>query len=261
MAEKPLRYQVWLEQAGYDLEAAKRSRDQGFYEWSCFQAEQSLEKQLKAVLVHAGMHAPRIHKLGVLMGMCNQVNPDFLQIKIDFRRMESYTFVSRYPFLLPGVNQSPHKFITLEDADECTRIAEQSLITITEFLHGHAVRQGGTLDIGQFTVAQVDERIQDFVQAVIRELAVSKIVLFGGFSRNKVQPRDRTMDVLVIAETKLPFFERSKRLRDLIKGGLPIIEPLVYTPTEFDQLLNDEGEGFLESAVNEGTVIYERAAT
>lgn len=256
-AHKHQRYTVWLKQAEYDLVAAKNSRDSGFNEWSCFQAAQSLEKTLKAVLVHAGVRAPRIHKLGILMGMCNQANPEFFEIKVDFRRMESYTFVSRYPFLIPGQNKSPHEFITKDDANECIYIAENALQVINSFLRQNkASGQVVDLTIGNYTASEVNARIDSLVQKVTVEFAVSKVILFGSFARRLEQPKDKTLDVLIIAATELPFFERIKRVRQLASGQNPIVEPLVYTQAEFDDLLNEEGEGFLESAIEEGRVVF-----
>ena len=44
------RYKDWLEQAKWDLKAAKDSLKAENYEWSCFQSQQAAEKSLKAYL-------------------------------------------------------------------------------------------------------------------------------------------------------------------------------------------------------------------
>jgi len=113
------RYKVWLEQSRWDIEAAKVSRDNGFYEWSTFQCQQSAEKAMKAVLVHAGWNPPRMHKLAVLYSMFRKANEDFRNIFLEYRDIESFTFLALYPFLIPGENASPHEFISLEDAERC----------------------------------------------------------------------------------------------------------------------------------------------
>lgn len=133
---KSKRYKVWLEQAHFDLEAAKTSRDGTFFEWACFQSEQAVEKALKAVLVHAGWRPPKMHKLAVLMSYCNNANKKFRKTKFEFRDLEAFTFVSRYPFLIPGENLSPHKFIKLEDAEKCISQAEAFLKKIRNLLKG-----------------------------------------------------------------------------------------------------------------------------
>ncbi len=130
------RFKVWLEQSSHDLEAAKTSRDNGFYEWACFQSEQSVEKALKAVLVHAGWRPPKMHKLAVLMSYCNRANERFKKTKFEFRDLEAFTFVSRYPFLIPGQEQSPHDFITLDNAQICIHQASAFLKKIRQLLSG-----------------------------------------------------------------------------------------------------------------------------
>lgn len=52
----------WLSQAQEDLAAAQTSHEGNRYEWSCFQAQQSGEKALKALLLARNM-AVREHSL------------------------------------------------------------------------------------------------------------------------------------------------------------------------------------------------------
>lgn len=130
------RHTVWLEQAFFDIAAAKVSKENGFFEWACFQSQQAVEKSLKAVLVHAGIRPPKMHKLAVLIHYCNQANENFKNTKFEFKYLESFTFVSRYPFLLPGENSSPHNFITLEDAELCINQAEEFLKKVQNLIIG-----------------------------------------------------------------------------------------------------------------------------
>lgn len=44
------RYEDWLAQARKDLKSAQDSEAAGNYEWACFQAQQSAEKAVKALL-------------------------------------------------------------------------------------------------------------------------------------------------------------------------------------------------------------------
>ena len=129
------RYKIWLEQAEFDLKAAELSRDNDFFEWTCFQCEQAVEKALKSVLVHAGWRPPKMHKLAVLMSYCNKANDKFKKTKFEFRDLEAFTFVSRYPFLIPGENLSPHEFITLDDAQRCINQAKSFLEKIRKLLN------------------------------------------------------------------------------------------------------------------------------
>lgn len=256
------RFHIWYEQSKHDLSAAKTSIASGFHEWACYQAMQSVEKVLKAVIVKGGFRAPRVHKLGVLMGMANQANPKFFDVKIDFRKLESFTFISRYPFVVPGKIRTPHEIVTSEDAKTCIKMAKDILDRVTEFLFDEEVSGKGkllvTISNHYFTKEEVEKRIEGLKELVRRsEYKIQKIILYGSFSRDLVQPRTKTMDVLIISEIDLDFISRIEYFRDLTKGNFPIVEPLVYTPKEFVQLFEEEGESYLESAIDEGKIIFD----
>lgn len=258
------RFLTWIHQSEFDLAASKLSHESNFFEWSCYQCVQAVEKALKSVLVHSGIRPPKIHKLGVLLSMCNEANPEFMQIKLNFRYVESFTFISRYPFIIPGgVDKTPHELISKEDSKALITISEKIVEEIKNFLL-HSSRVGSKVDMNFmqviFTVKEVEERLQSVIQTLqnMPEILVEKIILFGSFAKNKSRPKSATMDLLIVGETNLSFFDRITRVRELTKGGFPIIEPLVYTNTEFHQMLEEEGEGFLETAVDEGHIIWQR---
>jgi len=257
---------VWIEQAEYDLLASKLSFENGFYEWSCYQCVQAVEKCLKAVLVSAKVRPPKIHKLGILLSMCNSVYPSFMEIKLNFRFVESYTFITRYPFILPSKeHKSPHDIIVRKDAESLLDISEQILINVKTFLFNYsfAQHQAELVDFTNqyFTEEEVEQRLKSIVSLLqnISDFEVVKVILFGSFAKNKVRPRTSTMDILVIVKNcNLGFVDRIVYVRDLTKGNIPIIEPIVYTQDEFKIMIEDEAEGFLESAIEEGIVLWEK---
>jgi HEPN domain-containing protein len=134
-SDNHFRFAVWLAQATYDVHAAKESMEAENFEWACFQAEQSAEKALKSVIVFHGKSAPKLHRLGVLIGVVKSVDPRFRGIHIDIAELQSYTFTARYPFLIPGNYETPHDYITKEDADICIKQAEIILNLIKELLN------------------------------------------------------------------------------------------------------------------------------
>ena len=93
---------------------------------------------------------------------------------------------------------------------------------------------------------------------MVKEFSPEKIILFGRFAREADKPISGTMDILVIDKTDTPFIERITQARLATRGNKIIIEPLIYTPEEFDLMTKEEGEGFLESALEEGKIIYEK---
>ncbi len=259
------RYRVWLDQAEHDIEIAKISVTANYYEWACYQSIQSVEKALKSVIVHAGWRPPKVHKLGVLMSMANRANKLFFEVKFDYRKIEAYTFISRYPFVIPKQDLSPHHFVTKKDAETCIQVASQIFFKIKDFIEKGKVQRNGEQDVIEikdyyFSNEEVENRISEIVNQLQKsdKLDVFKIVLYGGFARDNTRPITSTLDILIVAKTELPFFERINHVHDLTKGGSPIVESLVYTPEEFEKMLNEEGEGYLESAIEEGRVIWER---
>lgn len=130
------RFRVWLRQAQFDLNAAMISIKFGFYEWACFQAEQAAEKALKAIIVYHGKSAPKLHKLGVLVGIIKNLEPRLRGKHIEVEDIQSFTFTSRYPFLIPGNIETPHDYIQYKDADLCVAQAKKILILTKKLLKG-----------------------------------------------------------------------------------------------------------------------------
>ncbi len=130
---KNYRYKVWLKQADFDFSAALCSCDAGFYEWTTFQAEQSAEKALKALLAYLGVKPPKLHSLSILTKMIHKIDKKCL-LNIKLKSLQTFTFTSRYPFIIPGDNMTPHEIIELEDAqesiEECRKIIESVKIYI-----------------------------------------------------------------------------------------------------------------------------------
>ncbi len=255
---KQARYKTWLRQAQYDLEAAKISFEHTFNEWASYQAEQAVEKTLKSVIVHAGENPPRLHKLSVLFGYCNSLNKEFRNTKFEFRHLESFTFISRYPFLLPGKDKSPHELITKSDAKICIDQAAKIIQQVESILEKEYVR--GELELpAPISENALNLRLKAVTDALIRTFHPQKIILFGSYARSPLPRELTTMDIMIITNTDLDFVGRITQAREATKGGIPSIEPLVYTPAEFKTMTEVEGESFFESALNEGRILYENS--
>lgn len=257
------RYKAWYKQAGHDLGAAKVSFENGYNEWAAYQAEQTVEKVLKSVIVHAGERAPKVHKLSVLFGYCNSVNPAFKNTKFIFRHVEAFTFISRYPFLIPGKDQSPHELISENDAKESIKEAEDIYSKIAEILQEEVVAgvEADIIDEAPQAISKemLHKRLDEVTDVLVREFNPEKVVLFGSYARKPLPKVMSTIDILIIAETELSFIERIQKARESTKGAQPSIEPLIYTPKEFKIMTEEEGESFFESALEEGTELYAKA--
>jgi len=248
-----------MEQAFYDLQAAEMSILHGFNEWGAYQAEQAAEKALKAVVVNAGWRPPRLHKLGMLFGICNQASSKFKETKFSFKHLESFTFISRYPFLLPGKNKAPHDLILKHDAQTALQEASDVVYKVQGILtNTHPKKATQIIEEESYSPDLINLRIDEVKEILVKEFAPEKIILFGRFARELNHPVSGTMDILVIAKSDLTFVERIVKAREVTRGGKIIIEPLIYTPEEFDLMTTEVGEGFLESALEEGRVIYDK---
>lgn len=253
------RHLVWYKQSQHDYEAALLSIENGFNEWASFQAVQSVEKALKAVIVYAGINPPRIHKLQTLIGISNRICTEFRNTKFEFRYLESFTFISRYPFLLPGKNETPHELISRREAQRALDQAKDMLSKISVILQHPAMDEKPAVAYDEvFTQEDITNRAKDVVSMLVEAFQPEKIILFGRFAREQNVSKLSTMDILVIANTDLSFIDRIHKARNATKSGHPIVETLVYTPREFELMTKEVGEGFLEDALREGKVLYER---
>ncbi len=256
MSPRATRYRVWLKQAKHDLQASSISYQNGFNEWATYQAEQSVEKALKSVIVHAGENSPKMHKLAVLFGFCNSVNPEFRKTKFEFRHLESFTFISRYPFLLPGRDKCPHELITKQDAEVSIKQAT-AIVEKIEVILGKKIKlEHEEHKFMSISEAELNVRLEEVKDILVTHFHPEKIVLFGSYARRPLPQDMSTIDLLVIADMDIPFIERIKLARELTRGKDPVIEPLIYTPEEFEVMTEEEGDSFLESALAEGRELY-----
>ncbi len=82
-----------------------------------------------------------------------------------------------------------------------------------------------------------------------------KIILFGSMARGDADEYS-DIDLIVIKDTKQRFVRRLVE----ITAFLPLdtaVDVLVYTPKELEAMLA-EGNPFIEHALNEGKVLYEK---
>ena len=114
----------WFRQAEKDLENAKWEKKGGFYEWSCFSAQQAAEKALKAVYQKLGGTAWGHSVWALLKGLEEKLEiPN--QLKEIARRLDRFYIPSRYPNGWEvGI---PHEYFTEEDACEAIRGAREIL--------------------------------------------------------------------------------------------------------------------------------------
>jgi len=117
----PVRDEVvdWLEEARADLRHAENSIKVGDYSWACFAAQQSAEKALKALILHALGEYARGHDLVRLYRRVKGLVGVNLG-EGSLARLTAYYTQARYPNA--GLER-PSEEITREQAEEAVAIA------------------------------------------------------------------------------------------------------------------------------------------
>jgi len=102
---------------------------------------------------------------------------------------------------------------------------------------------------------QAFEAELDKIREGLRCYGPDKVILFGSFARGDYHAAS-DVDLLIVKDTGQPFIERSADVWRMCPSEL-VIEPLVYTPAEFAQMVQ-QGNPLISTALREGIVIYEQ---
>jgi len=125
----------WLYFAESDLKTARVMFGEGVYHMSCFHAQQTIEKCLKALLRHHQKIVPKTHSLSklahdvALLGV-----KDFVDEDIPF--IDQFYSPTRYPDTLPG--SLPEGLPTKDDAGKAVDIAERIFAATTKLISSPA---------------------------------------------------------------------------------------------------------------------------
>jgi len=92
------------------------------------------------------------------------------------------------------------------------------------------------------------EEVCDFLRRRLEAKGVTEAYLFGSFARG-CPGAWSDVDLIVVAESDLPFVERPREYADLQDLGVPV-DVLVYTPGEMRRLRQEEG-GFWSEVASE----------
>lgn len=100
-------------------------------------------------------------------------------------------------------------------------------------------------------------KIDEVVSRIAKKFNPEKIILFGSYA-NGTSKDDSDLDLLIVQETELPMHQRGIDIRLSLIGAKIPIDLLIYTNSEFD-LERNKKFSFLNSAINNSKVLYERA--
>lgn len=125
----------WLYFAQSDLETARVMLGEGVYHMTCFHAQQTIEKCLKAVLRY---HQKIVQKTHSLVKLAHDVAllgvKDFIDEDIPF--VDQFYSPTRYPDTLPG--SLPEGLPIKDDAQKAMRIAENIFASTTKLISSNS---------------------------------------------------------------------------------------------------------------------------
>jgi predicted nucleotidyltransferase len=100
----------------------------------------------------------------------------------------------------------------------------------------------------------LDQELARYVRLLTEHGNPEKVILFGTLAKGWVHEWS-DIDLVVVEQTHLPFFQRLRKVRKLLqpKVGMDI---MVYTPEEFTRLCA-ERPFFREEIIEKGKIIYE----
>jgi len=100
----------------------------------------------------------------------------------------------------------------------------------------------------------LDQEMSRCIRLLTEHGSPEKVILFGTLAIGQVHEWS-DIDLVVVERTQLPFFQRIKKIRKLLKPKVGM-DIMVYTPDEFDQLCIDR-PFFREEIVAKGKIVYE----
>lgn len=101
---------------------------------------------------------------------------------------------------------------------------------------------------------EIQEKLQEITQKIVKEFQPEKIILFGSLVWGK--PNEWSdLDLFIVKDMPQRRIDREREVRKIIWGsGLPV-DILVYTPEEVKRRLALE-DFFIEDIVKKGKVLY-----
>lgn len=101
------------------------------------------------------------------------------------------------------------------------------------------------------------EKIEEFVNEVVKRFDPHRVVLFGSYASGQELP-DSDVDLLVIMDFDGRPQTQALKIRKGIKRAFPL-DLIVRKPSEIDYRLR-EGDYFFKDILENGKVLYERTS-
>lgn len=100
------------------------------------------------------------------------------------------------------------------------------------------------------------KQLDKVVKVIVRQYKPQKVILFGSAAAGKIN-QDSDADLAIVKQTEKSFYDRIGDVSSLVPHKIPL-DIIVYTPTEFAQMSQDEYGYFVrEEILEKGKVLYE----
>ena len=103
---------------------------------------------------------------------------------------------------------------------------------------------------------KLNRALEQILSTLVKKYRAEKIILFGSLANNNVEEWS-DLDLVVIKDTKKPFFQRLKEVALLCQAPVGV-DFLVYTPDEFSRMKKSRNPFILNEVMGKGKVLYER---
>ena len=101
---------------------------------------------------------------------------------------------------------------------------------------------------------------KDKIKHVARNMAMAinaeRVILFGSYARGDATEKS-DVDLMIIADSDLPRFKRSRELYKLLRPHPFAMDIIVYTPQEIEKGKKTK-VSFVSTVLKEGKTLYER---
>jgi predicted nucleotidyltransferase len=102
----------------------------------------------------------------------------------------------------------------------------------------------------------LEQEVTRYVHLLTEHGDPERVIVFGSLATDQVHTWS-DIDLVIVEQTDLPFFQRLRRVRRLLQPQVGT-DILVYTPEEFEQLCQERAF-FQEEILTKGIVVYERS--
>jgi len=109
-----------------------------------------------------------------------------------------------------------------------------------------------------FVNRKYNKIVKKFINLIIKKFNLKKIIIFGSFARGDYH-KGSDLDLIIVGEFKERFIDRIGKILELNNSDLEI-DVMVYTEEELQKMIQEK-RPFIEQALEEGIVVYEKRDT